>query len=30
MVHRSFPEAVLVAGSATAGAIVLFNNMIGR
>jgi hypothetical protein len=30
LVHRSFPDAVLVGGSAAAGAIVLFNSVIGK
>jgi hypothetical protein len=30
MAHRSFPEAALIAGSATGGAVLLFNNVIGR
>lgn len=30
LAHRSLPGAVLVGGSATGGAILLFNTMIGR
>jgi|HubBroStandDraft_2_1064218.scaffolds.fasta_scaffold21207_3 hypothetical protein len=30
LAHRSFPGALLIAGSAAGGAIMLFNNMIDR
>jgi len=30
MTNHSFPAAVLVAGSAAGGAVLLFNNVIGR